>query len=200
MKKTIKDNKGYSLVEMIIVIAIIAVMSAGSLVTITLINSAKAKEAGVTFDSEVSQLIAKSKSQLPKFKLDTESDVAEHSDYYFAIAVFKDGDKFYIAEGYYKAGVGFYTYDADNANNGRGRSITSRVTIEYTPGAKNSGLMTANVKVSGTNKAYSDAFVIAFDRSGRCISGVGSYEFCKTSDKLTLDTVSINVNGSHQAK
>ena len=63
MRKRLKDdNAGYSLVEMIIVLAIVAVVSAMAIVSITMIHSAKAKEAAVTFDSEVSTLITKSKN------------------------------------------------------------------------------------------------------------------------------------------
>jgi prepilin-type N-terminal cleavage/methylation domain-containing protein len=200
MKETMKENKGYSLVEMIIVIAIIAVMSAGAMVTVTLINSAKSKEAGVNFDSEVSELIAKSKSQIPKFQLDGEATASEHSDYYFAMAVFKDGDKYYMASGYYSKTDGFHTYDADNNNDGRGQSITSRVSVNYVAGSKNNGTMTANVRIGGTEEEKTGAWVIAFDKSGRCVSGVGTYEFSKASDNIVLDTVTINANGSHQSK
>jgi hypothetical protein len=145
-------------------------------------------------------LIAKSKSQIPKFQLDGEASASEHSDYYFAMAVFKDGDKYYMASGYYSKADGFHTYDADNNNDGRGQSISSRVSVNYVPGSKNSGLMTANVKINGTEKAIDGAYVVAFDRTGRCISGVGTFEFSKASDNIVLDTVTINVNGSHQSK
>ena len=43
-----KSNKGYSLVELIIVIAIIVVLSAMSLVSITLINTARCKDASTS--------------------------------------------------------------------------------------------------------------------------------------------------------
>ena len=57
-----KNDHGYTLVEMIIVIAIIAVVAGMSLISITLIHSARAKEASVTVDSEIATLITKSKN------------------------------------------------------------------------------------------------------------------------------------------
>jgi prepilin-type N-terminal cleavage/methylation domain-containing protein len=197
MRKSLRENKGYSLVEMIIVIAIIAILSAGAMVTVTLINSAKSKEAGVTFDSEVSNLIAKSKSQIPKFKLTAGDSEVEHKDYYFAIAVYKDDDgKYYLANGYYSKSSGFKTYDCENANDGKGKSISSRVAIDYTEGSKNSGLMTVDIDGTSVDSAY----VVAFDRTGRCVSGVGTYSFRKSSTDVVLDEVTINANGSHQSK
>ena len=53
MEKTIKRNEGFSLIEMIIVLAIIAVVSTMSILSIGIINTAKAKDAASVFDSEV---------------------------------------------------------------------------------------------------------------------------------------------------
>ena len=61
MKKTIMKNKGFSLVEMIIVLGIIAVMSTMALISINIIHSAKAKDAATVFDSEVATLKTKAK-------------------------------------------------------------------------------------------------------------------------------------------
>ena len=57
-----KSNQGYTLVEMIVVIAIIALVAGISVISITLIHSAKAKDAATTVDSEVATLITKSKN------------------------------------------------------------------------------------------------------------------------------------------
>jgi prepilin-type N-terminal cleavage/methylation domain-containing protein len=217
MIKLAKENKGYSLVEMIIVIAIIAVMSAGSLVTIKLINSAKAKEAGVTLDSEIAALVAKSKSQLVEFNYDksadgviSDDDKAKSRDYYFAIAVYQGADeKYYISHGFYSPDdSGKKTYIAfadDNTNNGKGTCISKRVIISYdgVEGAAKSGLLkagtsltTTDITTSGTNK---DVFIIAFDKAGRCVSGVGTYDLKKSADNATIDMITIRANGSRQS-
>ena len=202
MKKrwNMKKNKAYSLVEMIIVIAIIAVMCGAAMVTVTLINSAKTKEAGVTLDSEISGLLAKCKSQIVEFDDGTGKKV--HKDFNYAIAIYKNNDnRFYIANGFYKYDKAtdtkyFYVYDAENANGGKGTGISSRVSIGYVPGSKNSGVVD-NVAIAGASYT---AWVISFDKAGRCISGVGTYELNKASDNSTIDTISVKANGSHVFK
>ena len=202
MRRIMKENKGYSLVEMIIVIAIIAVMSAAAMVTITLINSAKAKEASVTLDSEISALVARAKSQIPTFD-DGSGTVEQHRDYNFAIAVYKTDSKFYIAKGYYKMEDSgkkiFQTFDADNANSGKGQSLSTKISVTYVPGSKNPGAF----ETSDTFALTADAgkkWVISYDQNGRCICGVGTFEINKASDNSTLDEISINANGSHISK
>jgi ABC-type Na+ efflux pump permease subunit len=191
---------------MIIVIAIIAVMAGASMVTITLINSAKAKEAGVTLDSEISALIAKSKSQIPRIDINgdgsvSEEEVKDSKDYNFAIAVYqnKNDSKYYIAHGYLNSSDDkFYIYDEENTNDNKGTCISSRVSIDYTAGAKNSGLgkTSDDLNYSSTDRLW----VIAFSGSGKCISGVGTYELEKASDHQTIDVLYVNANGSHQSK
>ena len=51
-----EKNKGYSLIELVIVIAIIALLTGLSFVTVSLLGSARAKEAAVDFDSQISDL------------------------------------------------------------------------------------------------------------------------------------------------
>lgn len=197
MRRFMKNNKGYSLVEMIIVIAIIAVLTSAALVTITLINSAKAKEAGVTLDSEISRLVAQSKSQMPIFD-DGSGTKAEHKDYNFAIAIYKNTDKkYYIASGYYnKQDNKFSTFDVSNNNGGKGICLSSKVSVSYEPGNKN----TSNSPDCDINGTTYSAWVVSFDKAGRCICGVGTFELKKSSDNTVIDEISIKANGSHQAK
>ena len=54
-RRFMKDNKGYTLIEMIIVIAIIAIMTGAAMVTITILHNAKAKEASITLETALSE-------------------------------------------------------------------------------------------------------------------------------------------------
>ena len=65
------SNKGYSLVEMVITIGIILVVSAMAMVTISTLNSARAKNASVQLDSEITQMVTRAKGQT--FTHDTKS-------------------------------------------------------------------------------------------------------------------------------
>ena len=50
-RRFMKENKGYSLIELIIVLAIIVVMTGVSMVTITIIHNARAREASTKFEN-----------------------------------------------------------------------------------------------------------------------------------------------------
>lgn len=63
MNKSLKNDNGYSLVELIIVIAIIAVLSGMAAFTISSIKTAKATAALESFDTELSALSTRTRAQ-----------------------------------------------------------------------------------------------------------------------------------------
>ena len=187
LKAKLRDNRGFSLVEMIICIAIIVIMSGVAMVTITLLNSAKAKEASVTFESTLSDMITKTKNQVcvisgvqyPKY--DRCMNIYKHSD-----------GKYYIRTGYYdpdNAGSpsAYIFIDDENVNDGRGVSMTSKVIIKYTATGT-----TDKVDIDDTG------VYIVYDRRGLCIEGSGIYSFYKKNGNAIADVV-IQKNGSHQS-
>lgn len=185
-----QNNKGYTLVEMIITIAIIVVLTGAAMVTISMMHSAKAKEASVTFTSELSDTATKAKSQMIVI---TEADGTKTNqpDYSHCLMVYKhDNGNYYVKKGYYNPDGAtesdkYIFDDTDDRNDGKGVSISSRVTIKYTaPGA-------SAVEVS---KQY-----IVYDRNGRCIEGNGRYGFYRKNGNLVAD-VNLNKNGSYQSE
>lgn len=58
-------NKGYTLVEMMIVIAIMAILSGTSFLTIRIIKQAKRQAATNTFDNQISNCLIKTKATSP---------------------------------------------------------------------------------------------------------------------------------------
>lgn len=182
MRKRLKDdNAGYSLVEMIIVLAIVAVVSAMAIVSITMIHSAKAKEAAVTFDSEVSTLITKSKNM--------NCDV--NPNYSFCLKIYKDSDgKYYIQKGYYDSTPGAattYIFDntTDPLNNGKGTCLSSYVSVKYAP--------------TGGTEADISTVYIRYDRKGMCIEGDGTYRFYKRNGTMVASDY-LRKNGSHETR
>ncbi|MGN0395848.1 MAG: prepilin-type N-terminal cleavage/methylation domain-containing protein [Coprococcus sp.] len=63
MRKHIKNDDGYSFVELIIVIAIIAVLSGLAMITTASIRTSRATAAMNTFDTELAALITRTKAQ-----------------------------------------------------------------------------------------------------------------------------------------
>jgi len=199
-KTRLHKNAGYSLVEMVICMAIIAILTGLSFVTISLINSARAREASVDFESEVANLISKSKNQVCVV------DGNREETYFFCMKVYKQGSKYYYKTGYYnpkESAVGEKTIatgeeykntryifvEGENNNKDKGVSTSSKVDVKYGESAY----------ADETSISEAGQYII-FNRSGRCISGDGVYSFYKASNNSLIATVTINKNGSHQSK
>ncbi len=183
------NNSGYTLVEMIIVLAIIAVLSMAAGISITLINSAKAKEASVTFDSEVATLITKSKNTVCTYDADSDGIAEMHEDYVHCLRVYKDGDIYYVMRGYYDVANDTYIFNSttDSNNNGKGKSLTSYVRVTYT----STGGTEADIDDSGV--------IIRYGRNGGCIEGDGTYNFYKRNGNMVANVI-LRKNGSHELR
>lgn len=189
------SNQGYSLVEMIIVIAIIVVMTGVATVTISMIASARAKEASVTFDSLLSDTITKSKTQLASMTDETTGVSTTYPTYGRCIKVYQaSNDKYYMKLGYYDPDAsGNARFVFDPADDSLGSGLSSKVQIYYT----DSSNVRKKIANSGTD-VLSEVYV-AFDRAGRCVSGEGVFSFYKKNGNQIAD-VRVNKNGSHITK
>ena len=177
-RRFMKDNKGYTLIEMIIVIAIIAIMTGAAMVTITILHNAKAKEASITLETALSETQKNAKG-----KMCVVADT-QQPDYKFALAVYKSGSKYYVKKGYY-IGNG---NDTENANSGKGESFSAYVKVKY----KDSSGTEQDITGIDEKPIY-----IIYDRQGMCIYGDGQYELYRNSKDSLLNTVVLNKNGSH---
>ncbi len=181
-RRFMKNNKGYSLVEMIICIAIIAILSGIALVTVSMINSAKAKEAAVSFDSVISDTIVKSKGQLCVV------GGVEQPTYKRCMHLYLDNasGRYYVKTGYYDPATDTYEFvDSENKNEGKGTNLSSKVEIKYED-------------LDGNKSTVDSAGVyIVFNKNGTCSEGTGLYEFYKKNGNL-VDELKIKANGSHE--
>lgn len=200
-------NKGYSLVETIIVIAIIGIVSVMAMASVSMIRSAKCKDAAVVFDSEISELIAKAKSM-------------NDSSGMYAIRIWKDGENYYIQRGKVdKIGpILKFKISADNENDYKGKAVSKYVRISFT--AENSGGLsypddwnasldatwTAStmIKCDGSIGTFNDGdelsgVVVAVTKSGDVISGNGAFCFFKKNGSQVA-RVYVRKNGSHEAR
>ncbi|MDD6327341.1 MAG: prepilin-type N-terminal cleavage/methylation domain-containing protein [Eubacteriales bacterium] len=199
-RKKQQNNKGYSLIELIITIAIIVVMTGVSLVTLSMIGSARAREAAVSFESELADLISRSKNQICII------DGEKHPELNFCLKVYKSGDKYYAKKGYYnsaatadltvemKAGDAFsntyryYFFEGENGSKNLGTGFSSKVKITYTG------------EDGVENEIDEDGVYIIYNRNGRCIGGSGRFDFYKRSSNGQIAYIQVNKNGSHQSK
>ena len=190
MRKVLKTtNKGYSLVEMVIVVTIILILGAMSLVSLTLINSARAKQASVTFESEVEALKTKCMNMKP---------AGDNYDYY-GISVYMDAKGVYnlCLVKHNKTNNKYEYIDDEN------QKLSSRVEVEFTGSARNISNSAATPftlnKHKNTTKNSTDVsdtpIIISFDKRGNCFSGYGNYYFLKRNGSY-MARVEIKQNGS----
>lgn len=108
MRKKIAENNGYTMVELIIVIAIIAILSGMGFITIGAVRTSQATASMQKFDDELSALEMRTKTQSPDN----------------AIQLVQDGANYNIFYG---------TYDGTNftADSTKADAVLERVTIYY---------------------------------------------------------------------
>ena len=195
-RRFIDNNQGYSLVEMIIVIAIIVVMTGAATITVVVMRSAKSKEAATNFESEVAELATKSRGQICVVEDPASGDEVQKPEYRHCIRLYVSGDKLYIQKGFYKGSnyplnsAASYDFPTSlNVGNGKGISLSADIRINYTDTDGNV------IQLGGTSTQVA---YIVYDKSGTCISGAGVYDFCK-KDGSGVSSVRINKNGSHQS-
>lgn len=133
-----ENNQGYSLVEVIICIAIMAILSGLAGVTLSAINTSKATSAKEAFDEELSALQVRVKSQSPDN----------------AIKIVREGDRYAIYYGTCKKddGSDFVANNPDKAD-----KTLEKVNITY---AEKVGGAASQVKEQVIKFRKSDGYVI----------------------------------------
>lgn len=196
IKKYLQNNEGFTLVELIICIAIIVIMTGASYITLSVLHTAKAKEAASTFESALADVVSKDKNVGVDYNLDGTIDSSEEK-YQMGVRIYKKGSKVYLQKCVFIAqSNGSYAHwnlGADDSyiksindnNDGKGTCLSRYVTVEY-------------ISVSGTKYSlgtYSD-YTICFNKRGECVTGYGTYNF-KDTKGATISSIQINKNGSY---
>jgi len=187
-KLLLKNNKAYSLVEMLIVIAIIGIAAGVSLLSVTIINSARAKEASVVFDAEVANVITKCKNMSP----DNDPNKC------YALVMYTENNNVKVCQAVYDKSSKSYTYNVDSLVN-----LSSRVSVVFDGSSVKAGTTDEMVSDysggSAVKEKGDEAVFIRFDKKGRCLSGYGTYKFYKKNGNQ-IASVTIRQNGSHVSK
>ena len=119
IRKLFKKDNGYSLVELLIVIAIIIVLASGALISVTVIHSARAKDGAVTLGARMKELKTKSMNLSPN---DGTHDT-------FALSIYNDANGVtHICESLHKESSGLNTYDYEDDDD---LEVSSSVQVEY---------------------------------------------------------------------
>lgn len=172
MREKITNNSGYTLVEMIIVIAIIAVMSGMGALTIASIRTSQAQASMQKFDSELSALEMRTKSLSSNEAIELVQNGANYDVYYVT----------------YDSSAKTYTRNSP----GKADAVLERVVIYYSDTYDASAHMENGVAVT-------DMFIRVRKSDGQVVKGEGEYIFCKQSNpKQSVGSVTLNkYTGGH---
>lgn len=183
-----KKNDGYTLVEMMIVIAIIIALSGMAVISLTVLNSASAKDSAMNFDTDIATLAAKARSMDANFMYN--SNVYEE----FCIVLYKDssGKNTFQAPGYYDPDTDCYVVNCNEK-----KKLSRRVELQLDGVTTNTG---SGFDVDGASVTEVNIVsIIRFNRRGECVLGYGKYNFCKRGGTI-IATNKIRQNGSHETR
>lgn len=184
-----KKNEGYSLVEMLIVIAIIMVLTGMAYITIRILSSASARDKAIDFDTEIATLAAKSRNMDAKF-VNPDDSTDEYDQFSLFIYRPHGGDEVYEAPGYYSTTTNNYYVDVPN-----GKKYNRKISVQY------DGSLPAWNEIHYRGSSIDIIAAIRYNRRGECVAGYGNYKF--TTDRSSGNAVAstkIRQNGSHETK
>ncbi len=205
MGKTLKNNKAYSFVEMIVVIGILLVVSGMSLLSFTIIKSARGQDAAMVFDSTISELITRSKNMnAAKNKsmkwVDGNGPFGFETIGYTLKIYWDEEDEVYSLQ--------FGDYYADDKSEGTsttGGKLVSRRRMSYYGDYKAQSLTGDCViyyTIEGTNTRVmideDHPIEIRYTKRGLCVDGFGKYEFYRSDGTTHIADVIVRRNGSHE--
>jgi prepilin-type N-terminal cleavage/methylation domain-containing protein len=164
-------NKGYSLVEMLIVIAIMAVLSGLSAVSVNLISKAKCQDAVQSFDSQLSNLWLQTKSTAGSQKIMYMELEKNATGSCYQVTIYEDTGS---------------AKETTVLEGNPERSRKCRVRIYYREKETDS-----YVEITSSKK-------IKFDKStGAVLEGAGEYKFTDLSGKKVASVYLNEMTGNH---
>jgi prepilin-type N-terminal cleavage/methylation domain-containing protein len=181
MKRFFTKNEGYSLVEMIIVIAIVLVLATGALLSYSVVHSARAKEGAIKVGAEFNELKNRCMNMAP--------DDSSHD--FYALSMYNDDqDVTHLTLVSHKKTGGFDDVPDTDV------MLSSSVRVMFDQGSYYEADGTTKVDVSSETApgSKSSPIYICFDKRGNCYSGYGDYKFFKNRGNQVA-RVNVKQNG-----
>ncbi|MBQ9983732.1 MAG: prepilin-type N-terminal cleavage/methylation domain-containing protein [Lachnospiraceae bacterium] len=192
-----KKNKGYTLIEMLIVIAIMAILTGVAFVTLKVMHQAKYNSSISTFQTQLSNLwiqtkaISQSKVQL------NPTDATDGAKYPLCMVVTLNEDSSDdIRDGSFEVKTA-YNKDTDVTDKESHATLTHLVDIKYTP--TNSKQVHSKTSIDGSGFITGDVIIQFNKADGSVKYGAGTYDFYY--DNRVVGTVYLDsVTGNHYVK
>jgi len=182
MKRTLSEHNGYSLIELIIVIAIIVILTALSFASMNILNTARVKDACVLTGSKVSEL--KTKSMNMSYK---KGDTIKN----YGLSIYVDADNLYhIAE------IKVLSDGSIDYTGGEDITFSRSVVVKFTGNKlESTGLQTDYMPGQKGATGDNSPVYILFDKRGNCYSGYGELSFYKKNG-IKVSKVKIGSSGN----
>ena len=182
MRKSRMNNKGYSLVELVIVLAIILILATMSLISLTILKTARAKDSCITTGEEINALKMRSMNMSPNDGIHDK----------FGLSIYKDSnDIYHVAQIQHNSTTGDYDYVV-----GENIKLSSAIDIKFTGELESQTSAVTDYVPGNKNGTGSDSpIIILFDKRGNCYSGAGTISFYKKNGNR-VSRIEIKSSGS----
>ncbi len=202
-----KKNKGYTLVEMLIVIAIMAIVSGMAFVTIGIIYQAKYNAAIDTLNTQMDSLWIKTKAlSQGKIQVSGQDSITDSSDvkakYPLCMMLKENTEDDDVKDGCYELILGY-----DDGNGFTKKEVVSVLTniisINYKPSSteqKHPTLTKDSTQVNGETNESTSQVLLEFNKSDGSVKyGAGTYEIIY-SDRIVGTVYLDPTTGNHYIK
>lgn len=183
-----RSNKGYTLVELLIVIAIMAILSGVAVVSVGLIKQARARDAVQSFNSQLTSAWLQTKAMGEKQDSMYMKVVRNGKQADYTISLYDGSTKKDLSGGTVDNN-GHVTAETGNV------TLSKYVTITYTPSDK------SQLEKNYGNDKDSGKWYIKFDKAtGAALRGAGKYVFTDTKGDLVSTVYLDAATGNHYIK
>ncbi len=194
-----KKNKGYTLIELLIVLAIMAAMTGVAFVTLGVMNQAKYSSAITTLENEISTFWVKTKALSQGETQTSPSGTDPKNIYPLGMLISENTDTTdNVRDGSYEVILGYYdgtTFIQKEVST----VLTNIIDIKYTAPASSSDQKHSVLTTENAN-GYTNSVYIQFNKSDGSVKyGAGSYEIFYNDDSVGVVYLD-PVTGNHYIK
>lgn len=191
-----KKNKGYTLIEVIIVLAIMAVLAGLSFVSLGVMHQAKYNAAANTINNEMSTLWMQTKTMSQPKEQTSKPGASAKEKYPICMQIKRNADKSYSIIYGYDSGTAFEEKVAGEVSS----TIPKILNIEFIAKDPTKEHPTNTFVAEGSSSNVIDSMLIEFNKADGSVKyGAGTYNIIY-SDRTVVSIYLDSVTGKHYIK